>query len=81
MIQKFPKEPRWAKVVQHLKEKGELSNTVKDIGRIIPELEKDFEEECSEIIKDLLWTEYRRRIISKAKFGFVDWYKNRLSEL
>lgn len=80
IIEGFPKEARWQKAVQHLKEQGLLTGGVKDIGRILEEINRDFEEECSDMIKELLWKEYKRKIQTKMKHGFADWFKKKLLE-
>lgn len=80
LIEQFPKEPRWVKAVQHLKEKGILLSSPKDIGKLLEEINRDVEEECSDIIKDLLWKEYKFKILRQFKHGFAEWYKQKLME-
>lgn len=80
VMKNFPAEPRWAKAVQHLRERGELGNGVKDIGKLIVEVGRDFQEECKEAAKELLWREYEHQLTSAAKRGFPEWYKQKLLE-
>lgn len=80
IMKNFPNEPRWAKAVQHLRERGELGNGVKDIGKLISEVERDFREECKETAKELLWHEYEHQLVSSARRGFAEWYKQKLAE-
>jgi len=71
---------RWEKGVQHLRERGELVEDVKDIGALIKEVQADTREECEDEIKDILfkhfWPDIQRGIIR----GLPEWYKNRLLE-
>ena len=71
-------EARWEKAVQHLEEKGELTNEPKDIGKLIPELRKDLIEEECEYIKNRLWYIFKDDIIKNVVRGFPEWYKQRL---
>lgn len=80
IMQSFPKEPRWHKAVQHLRERGELTGEARDIGKLITEVEKDFEEECREAAKELLWNEYSHSLVASARRGVAEWYKQKLLE-
>jgi len=68
-------EARWQKAIQHLKERGEYCGDVKDIGKLIKEIQSDVGVECKEeIIRDLwryAWPQISRQIIR----GFPEWYK------
>jgi len=74
----YRNENRWNKAIQHLKEKGELDVSPKDIGPLIKEIQQDVLDECSEEIKNKLfnyfWGDISRGIIR----GFPDWYKREL---
>lgn len=70
---------RWTKSVQHLKDDGVLVGDACDIGLLMKELNKDFEEHRDEI-KALLYAEYRKKILRVANAGFAEWYKQRLTE-
>ncbi len=76
----YPKEPRWRKAVQHLKERGELESAPRDIAKLLPEIEKDFEEECQEAIKERLYGKFRHSLLAGMKRGFAEWYKDQLAE-
>lgn len=49
-MEHFPLEPRWVKVVQHLKESGELGHGAKDIGNLIQAVEDDFASEAKPLV-------------------------------
>lgn len=81
LIEKFKTPARWGKSVQHLKEAGVLTNSPKDIGMLLKEVQKDTKAECLEEIKDYLakWAlpKIERGIIG----GFAEWYKDELLKL
>lgn len=69
---------RWSKAVQHLKERGELTESPRDIGPLIKEVQHDVVEECADMIKDKLY-EYARPHIQRAiTGGLPEWYKSEL---
>lgn len=76
----YKTEARWEKAIQHLKERGELTETPKDIGPLLKEIMTDIKEEEEEAIKEVLfswaWKQLNRTIIA----GFPEWYKQRLVE-
>lgn len=71
-------EARWRKAVQHLRDRGELMGTPKDIGLLIKEARVDIETEEKENIKDVLWAIYKEDILKYSVFGLAQWYKESL---
>lgn len=71
-------EARWNKAVQHLRDRGELTGTPKDIGALLKEVYTDIEEEEQENIKDQLYSIYKSDIMKYATFGLAQWYKEQL---
>lgn len=69
---------RWHKAVQHLKEKGQLEGSPKDIGNILKEFEADLEAECADLIKDKLFKWAFPHIMRGTKRGLAEWYKEKL---
>ena len=71
-------QARWAKGVQHLRERGELTDSPKDIGPLLKEIGTDVHAECAEDVKAALfkwaWPQIQRGIIK----GVPEWYKNEL---
>jgi len=69
---------RWNKAIIHLKEKGLIENSLKDIGQLMKEIPEDVLKECeAEIAKalfDWAWPQLRRRLTS----GLPDFYKEHL---
>lgn len=78
MIEMYRVPARWSKAIQHLQERGELTNSPKDIGALIKEIPDDILKEHVDEIKDELfemaWPHIRRGVTS----GFPEWYKEYL---
>ena len=71
-------EARWLKAIQHLKEKGELTNEPRDIGKLLKEIQEDVIVEEKENIKEQLWKIFNREILGTASRGFPEFYKKEL---
>ncbi len=71
---------RWEKAVQHLRENGKLTESPKDIGAIMKEVQDDVKLECYDMITQHLWSwawpHIQRGIVS----GMPEWYKDKISE-
>jgi len=74
----FRTEARWQKAIQHLKECGELSNSPKDIGKLLKEIHQDLETEETENIKVELYNFFIKQIKRKSCAGFPEFYKEQL---
>lgn len=69
---------RWEKAVQHLRERGELTNSPKDIGNLMKEVVNDtFAEELA-MIQDKLSEWALPKIQRGIVGGLAQWYKDRL---
>ena len=79
-IESFRTEARWEKSLQHLRDDGKLTGTLKDIGTTIVAVNQDIETECKQMIKDKLYDLYIRTILRKATAGFPEYFKNKLLE-
>ncbi len=71
---------RWAKAVQHLKERGELDESPKDIGPLIKEVQTDILAECEDEIKEALFKWAKPHIVRGSTGGLPEWYKEQLAE-
>lgn len=71
---------RWNKAIQHMEEAGKLTNSPKDIGPLVKEVQDDILSECKEELMDQLfkwaWPNLQRAVIK----GLPQWYKNKLAE-
>jgi hypothetical protein len=72
---------RWNKAVQHLREKGELTDSPKDIGNLIKEVQVDIDKECVDEIKDRLFKYAIPHIKRGITGGLPEWYKDELMKL
>ena len=76
----FKSEARWQKAFQYLKEKGEIENEPRDIGKLVPRVQEDIKEEEIENIKEFLYKKFIGDITRTAVRGLPEWYKEKLLE-
>ena len=69
---------RWSKAVQHIRERGELTDSPKDIGNLIKEVQHDIVTECKDEIKDALYQYAIKHIQRGVVGGLPEWYKEEL---
>lgn len=74
----YKTEARWEKAIQHLRELEVITDTPKDIGIILKEIQTDIIEEEKENIKESLYNIYYQEILRAAVSGFPQWYKEKL---
>lgn len=76
---KYKTPARWGKAIEHLRDRGELEDSPRDIGKLIKEAQEDLLIECeAEIKEDLMrWAlpHLRRAVVA----GFPEWYKQKLA--
>jgi hypothetical protein len=69
---------RWQKAVIHLREEGKIADDPRDIGLLIPAIQEDVLKECSELIREKLfswaWPQLKRSVTR----GMPEWYKSQL---
>lgn len=80
LIEEYRSPARWQKAVQHLRERGELEQSPKDIGALMREVQADIEEECKDEILEKLWSKFRKQVMRGAARGLPEWYKQKLLE-
>jgi len=78
IAQSYRTDARWEKAIIHLKERGELTNSPKDIGALMKELHLDLEEECSDEIAAKLLKHALPKIKRTVTSGFPQYYKDKL---
>lgn len=71
----YKTEARWMKAIQFLRDSGELTETPKDIGKLIARVMQDIEEEEKEIIKAFLWNEFGKDVLRASVHGLPEFYK------
>ena len=69
---------RWNKAIQHLRENGEITDSPKDIGALIREVQADVLKECADDIRMRLFSWARPRVQRGVVAGLPEWYKNEL---
>lgn len=75
---KYATPARWQKAVIHLREKGLVTDSPRDIGPLIQEAIADTLKECEEDIKRDLWEFAWSRISRQLTSGLPEWYKDEL---
>jgi hypothetical protein len=80
LVESYRTEARWEKAFQHLRDKGEIENQPRDIGKLMPEVKRDILEEEKENIKEELWKIYGDDVVRRSTAGLPEWYKNKLLE-
>jgi hypothetical protein len=81
LVAAYKTEARWAKAVQHLRERGELTNSPADIPELMRELHMDIDDEGTSDIAARLVKWAMPKIKKGVVNGFADWYKQKLAEL
>jgi hypothetical protein len=71
-------DARWDKAVIHLRERGVIEGSPRDIGLILKEVPLDIEKECADEIKERLYKWAWPQIKRIACAGIPEWYKARL---
>jgi RNA ligase-like protein len=75
---KYNSQARWQKAIQHLRERGLIEDSPRDIGLLFKEIWPDIEKECADEIKGALYAwavPHLRRLVTR---GFPEWYKEQL---
>jgi len=80
LVESYRTPARWQKAVQHLRERGELEGTLRDIGKLIKEVQSDVHEECAAEIQERLYSWARSDVLRGVIRGLPEWYKEQLAE-
>lgn len=78
LAKKYCTQARWMKAIQHLREAGQLTDSPKDIGPLMIEVQKDMGKEEKESIQRDLWKWALPHITRAATRGFPEFYKMEL---
>lgn len=78
LIASYKTPARWNKAIQHLREAGKLTDSVKDIGLLIKEVQSDIEAEENEEIKNKLYANVIQHIKRGVVGGLPEYYKEHL---
>ena len=80
LAEKYRTTARWSKAVQHLRERGELEGSPRDIGPLLKEVNEDILKECSDEIRNALFKWAWPTVARGSTRGLPEWYKERLME-
>lgn len=78
IAEKYTTPARWNKALQHLREKGAITDSPQDIGMLIKEVPTDILKECENDIKEELFRHAWEHISRKVTHGLPQWYKELL---
>lgn len=78
LIDEHRTQTRWRKAVQHLRDRGALTESPQDIGALMKEVVADIEAECAAEIKQALWQWAWPQIRRAVSGGLPEWYKQQL---
>lgn len=71
-------EARWEKAIQHLRERGQITDSPKDIGALMVEVRADIEKEMRSEVAIRLIDHFWPQIVRGTTRGLPEWYKERL---
>lgn len=80
LIYRYRTPARWQKALLHLRERGAIEDSPRDIAALIREIREDVERECADEIRDNLWTWAWPKICRGLNAGMPEWYKSTLAE-
>jgi hypothetical protein len=78
LLAKYRSDARWHKALQHLKERGEATGALSDIGLLMKEVKEDTLTECLDAIKEDLWQWAKADFVRRLGHGIPEWYKDLL---
>lgn len=79
-LDSFKSEVRWNKALTHMKEDGQYTGTLKDIGAIIGRVHDDILKEDEGMIKEKLYSLFIRPIKGASVRGLPEWFKDVLAK-
>lgn len=74
----FVTPARWNKAIQHLRDAGQLTGEMRDIGKLVKEVPADIKKEHEEEIKEALFAWAWPHISRQASKGLAEFYKHAL---
>ena len=77
-LQSFRSEAVWNKGIQHYRDKGLITDSPRDIGGIIKEIQQDIVTENKEEVQKWLWKYFEPQIRRISTAGFPEYYKQKL---
>lgn len=81
LIASLSTEARYAKALQAVRDEGNLTYSLKDIGKIIARVQDDVAVEEEAYIKEALFAWAKRRVLRGVSQGVPQWYKDQLDKV
>lgn len=78
LVAELATDARWQKAVIHLRERGELTETKRDIGPLMKEAGKDMHDETAAYVRERLFSWAWPQISKAALRSLPDWYSRQL---
>jgi hypothetical protein len=78
LAERYRTHARWRKAVQHLAETGEIEGSMRDIPRLLKEVNADVLRECEDEIKEALFKHFWPRIAKLITRGLPEWYREQV---
>lgn len=78
LVAMYKTPARWEKAIQHMRDAGKLTDSPKDIGLLIREVQDDIESEEKEAIKNYLYTSAIGHVNRGVVRGLPEFYKEYL---
>lgn len=80
LTEQYATEARWAKARQHLQEQGKLENEMRDIPKLMQEINRDVLEDCGDEIREKLFKHFWKQISRGLTRGMPEWYRETLAK-
>jgi hypothetical protein len=77
VLAKLAGPARYTKALSHLRERGEYENSMRDMPKLMQELNADLDSDNAEI-RELLWEVFGKEIKRQLGGGLALWYKDQL---
>lgn len=78
LIEMVKTPARWGKAIIHLRERGLIEDSPRDIGHLIKEVQADIQKECAELVAEKLVEWAMPKVIRGSIGGLPEWYKDEL---
>lgn len=80
LVASYRTEARWQKALQHLRERGDIEDSPRDIGKLIIEAREDLRRETVVEVEAALYAHFWPGIERASVVGLAEWYKGVLLE-
>ena len=80
IVARYKTEARWNKAIQHLRDQGQLTDSMQDIPKLMKEVSKDIHDEEEAEILDALWAHFWPQISRGVTRGLPEFYRNHINQ-